>query len=84
VREIDPDIRVIMVSAYTENVVQYLLGGDADIHFLHKPFDRRGFVATVAEVLAADISLTEQRRGSCLIRPHDICQSVGYLGLGHT
>jgi hypothetical protein len=45
--------------ASRESRVQYLLGGDTDIRFLRKPLDGREFVATVAEVLAADISITE-------------------------
>jgi hypothetical protein len=47
VRKID-----IVASAYPEDVVLSLLGGDTDIHFLQKPFDESEFVSTVVEILA--------------------------------
>jgi DNA-binding NtrC family response regulator len=56
VREIDPDIRVIVVSGAPEDTVRCLLESYSSIHFLQKPVDWRKFLATVADVLAADSS----------------------------
>ena len=53
VREIDPDIKVIVVSGQPEDAVRCRLDGESDIHFLQKPFNLCVLVTMVDEVLAA-------------------------------
>ena len=51
VRRIDPDIKVIFISGYTEDAFRQRLGSDSDIHFLAKPFSLKQLAIKVKEVL---------------------------------
>lgn len=52
VREIDPDIKVIVVSGCSEQTVRSCLHSHGNIHYLAKPIDRHVLVAMVNSVLA--------------------------------
>jgi two-component system cell cycle sensor histidine kinase/response regulator CckA len=47
-----PDIRVILMSGYAEDVAPGLVGGEGGIHFLPKPFSLKQLAGKVKEVLA--------------------------------
>ena len=51
VRRIDPDIKVIFISGYTEDAFRQRLGSDSDIHFLAKPFSLKQLAIKVKEVV---------------------------------
>ena len=51
VRRIDPDIKVIFISGYTEDAFRQRLGSDSDIHFLAKPFSLKQLAIKVKEVI---------------------------------
>jgi two-component system, cell cycle sensor histidine kinase and response regulator CckA len=51
VRRIDPDIKVIFISGYTEDAFRQRLGSDRDIHFLAKPFSLKQLAIKVKEVI---------------------------------
>jgi two-component system, cell cycle sensor histidine kinase and response regulator CckA len=51
VRRIDPDIKVIFISGYTEDAFRQRLGSDGDIHFLAKPFSLKQPAIKVKEVI---------------------------------
>jgi PAS domain S-box-containing protein len=51
VRHIDPDIKVIFISGYTEDAFRQRLGSDSDIHFLAKPFSLKQLAIKVKEVI---------------------------------
>jgi len=53
VRRIDPNAKILVVSAYSEDTVRRLLDNDISIPYLPKPFDRRGLLALVERVFAA-------------------------------
>jgi two-component system, cell cycle sensor histidine kinase and response regulator CckA len=52
VRRIDPDIKVIFISGYTEDAFRQRLGSDSDIHFLAKPFSLKQLAIKVKDVIA--------------------------------
>ncbi|WP_343870283.1 response regulator, partial [Caenispirillum bisanense] len=49
-----PEIRVILISGYSEEVARGDLVDSKDIHFLPKPFDLAQLAARVKEVMAAE------------------------------
>lgn len=51
VRRIHPDIRVLYMSGYTDNVIAHHGVVDPDVHFIHKPFPVNALAAKVREVL---------------------------------
>ncbi|MGH7045332.1 MAG: ATP-binding protein [Stellaceae bacterium] len=51
VRLIDPGIKIIFISGYTEDAFRQRLDRDAGIHFLAKPFSLRQLAIKVKEVL---------------------------------
>ncbi len=51
-----PDIRVILMSGYAEDVAPGLVGGEGGIHFLPKPFSLKQLAGKVKEVLAEPLS----------------------------
>ncbi len=51
VRRIDPDIKVIFISGYTEDAFRQRLDSDSDIHFLAKPFSLKQLAIKVKEVI---------------------------------
>jgi two-component system, cell cycle sensor histidine kinase and response regulator CckA len=51
VPRIDPDIKVIFISGYTEDAFRQRLGSDSDIHFLAKPFSLKQLAIKVKEVI---------------------------------
>ena len=53
VREINPEIKVIFISGYTEDAFRQRLDSDVGIEFLPKPFSLKELAAKVREVLAA-------------------------------
>ena len=53
VRRIDPNAKILVVSAYSEDTVRRLLDNDISIPYLPKPFDRRVLLALVERVFAA-------------------------------
>jgi two-component system, cell cycle sensor histidine kinase and response regulator CckA len=54
VRTIDPGIKVIFISGYTEDAFRQRLDSDNDIHFLPKPFTLKQLAVKVKDVLASD------------------------------
>jgi two-component system, cell cycle sensor histidine kinase and response regulator CckA len=51
VRRIDPDIKVIFISGYTEDAFRQRLGSESDIHFLAKPFSLKQLAIKVKDVI---------------------------------
>ena len=51
VRQIRPDIKVILISGYTEDRFRGHLDGAVQVHFLAKPFSLKQLAAKVKEVL---------------------------------
>lgn len=58
-RMIHPEIRVLFVSGYTENIITHRGILDKEVHFLQKPFTQRELAFKVREVL--DTQKKEQR-----------------------
>jgi two-component system cell cycle sensor histidine kinase/response regulator CckA len=54
VRMLDPAIRVIFISGYTEDAFRQRLDSDSEIHFLAKPFTLKQLAIKVKDVLASD------------------------------
>jgi two-component system, cell cycle sensor histidine kinase and response regulator CckA len=54
VRTIDPGIKVIFISGYTEDAFRQRLDSDSDIHFLPKPFTLKQLAIKVKDVLGSD------------------------------
>ena len=52
VREIQPEMRVIFISGYTEDAFRQRLDSEGGIDFLPKPFSLKQLAAKVREVLA--------------------------------
>ncbi len=52
VRQEMPDIKIILMSGYTEDVFREEISRDATIHFLAKPFSLKALAGTVKDVLA--------------------------------
>jgi two-component system, cell cycle sensor histidine kinase and response regulator CckA len=55
VRRIDPAIRVIFISGYTEDSFRQRLGSDSEIHFLAKPFSLKQLAIKVKDVLGENV-----------------------------
>ena len=51
VRRIDPDIKVIFISGYTEDTFRQRLDSDSEIHFLAKPFSLKQLAIKVKDVI---------------------------------
>jgi len=51
VRRIDPAIKVIFISGYTEDSFRQRLDNDSEIHFLAKPFSLKQLAIKVKDVL---------------------------------
>ena len=47
-----PDVKVILMSGYAEDVFRDEIGRDSSIEFLPKPFSLKGLAAKVKEVMA--------------------------------
>jgi two-component system cell cycle sensor histidine kinase/response regulator CckA len=56
VREINPEMKVIFISGYTEDAFRQRLDSDVGIEFLPKPFSLKELAAKVRDVLAAGIA----------------------------
>jgi two-component system cell cycle sensor histidine kinase/response regulator CckA len=56
VREINPEMRVIFISGYTEDAFRQRLDSDVGIEFLPKPFSLKELAAKVRDVLAAGVA----------------------------
>jgi two-component system, cell cycle sensor histidine kinase and response regulator CckA len=56
VREINPEMKVIFISGYTEDAFRQRLDSDLGIEFLPKPFSLKELAAKVRDVLAAGIA----------------------------
>ncbi len=56
VREINPEIKVIFISGYTEDAFRQRLDSDVGIEFLPKPFSLKELAAKVRDVLAAGVA----------------------------
>ena len=56
VREINPKIKVIFISGYTEDAFRQRLDSDVGIEFLPKPFSLKELAAKVRDVLAAGVA----------------------------
>ena len=54
VRQIDPDIKVIFISGYTEEAFRQRLDSDREIHFLAKPFSLKQLAIKVKDVVGAN------------------------------
>ena len=54
VRLIDPDIKVIFISGYTEEAFRQRLDSDREIHFLAKPFSLKQLAIKVKDVVGAN------------------------------
>jgi len=55
VREINPEMKVIFISGYTEDAFRQRLDSDVRIEFLPKPFSLKELAAKVRDVLAAGV-----------------------------
>ncbi|HUK60777.1 MAG TPA: PAS domain S-box protein [Stellaceae bacterium] len=53
VRAIQPDMKVIFISGYTEDAFRKRLGDESSIHFLAKPFSLKQLAGKVKEVMVA-------------------------------
>jgi two-component system, cell cycle sensor histidine kinase and response regulator CckA len=51
VRRIDPDIKIIFISGYTEDTFRQRLDSDSEIHFLAKPFSLKQLAIKVKDVI---------------------------------
>ncbi len=56
VRELNPDMKVIFISGYTEDAFRQRLDSDVGIEFLPKPFSLKELAAKVRDVLAAGVA----------------------------
>ena len=56
VRKIDPGIKVIFISGYTEDAFRQRLDSDSDIHFLAKPFSLKQLAVKVKDVIGGDLA----------------------------
>jgi len=56
VREINPKMKVIFISGYTEDAFRQRLDSDIGIEFLPKPFSLKELAAKVRDVLAAGVA----------------------------
>jgi two-component system cell cycle sensor histidine kinase/response regulator CckA len=56
VREINPEMKVIFISGYTEDAFRQRLDSDVGIEFLPKPFSLKELAARVRDVLAAEVA----------------------------
>ena len=56
VREINPEMKVIFISGYTEDAFRQHLDSDVGIEFLPKPFSLKELAAKVRDVLAAEVA----------------------------
>jgi two-component system cell cycle sensor histidine kinase/response regulator CckA len=56
VREINPEMKVIFISGYTEDAFRQRLDSDVGIEFLPKPFSLKELAAKVRDVLAAGVA----------------------------
>ena len=56
VREINPEMKVIFISGYTEDAFRQRLDSDVGIEFLPKPFSLKELAAKVRDVLAAEVA----------------------------
>jgi two-component system cell cycle sensor histidine kinase/response regulator CckA len=54
VRDLDPGIKVIFISGYTEDAFRQRLDGDRDIDFLAKPFSLQELAVKVKDVMRGD------------------------------
>ncbi len=54
VRRIDPGIKVIFISGYTEDTFRQRLDTDTDLHFLPKPFSLKQLAIKVKDVVGSD------------------------------
>jgi two-component system cell cycle sensor histidine kinase/response regulator CckA len=53
IREDRPDVKVILISGYSEETIRGDFGGDDQVHFLPKPFSLNELATKVKEVLTA-------------------------------
>jgi two-component system, cell cycle sensor histidine kinase and response regulator CckA len=56
VRRINPDIKVIFISGYTEDTFRQRLDSDSEIHFLAKPFSLKQLAIKVKDVINEKIA----------------------------
>ncbi len=56
VRELNPEMKVIFISGYTEDAFRQRLDSDIGIEFLPKPFSLKELAAKVRDVLAAGVA----------------------------
>jgi two-component system, cell cycle sensor histidine kinase and response regulator CckA len=56
VREIDPGMKVIFISGYTEDAFRQRLDSDSEIHFLPKPFSLKQLAGKVKEVISGEVA----------------------------
>ena len=56
VREINPEMKVIFISGYTEDAFRQRLDSDVGIEFLPKPFSLKELAAKVRDVLTAEVA----------------------------
>jgi len=56
VRELNPEMKVIFISGYTEDAFRQRLDSDVGIEFLPKPFSLKELAAKVRDVLAAGVA----------------------------
>jgi two-component system cell cycle sensor histidine kinase/response regulator CckA len=56
VREINPEMKVLFISGYTEDAFRQRLDSDVGIEFLPKPFSLKELAAKVRDVLAAGVA----------------------------
>ena len=56
VRDINPEMKVIFISGYTEDAFRQRLDSDVGIEFLPKPFSLKELAAKVRDVLAAGVA----------------------------
>ncbi len=56
VREMNPEMKVIFISGYTEDAFRQRLDSDIGIEFLPKPFSLKELAAKVRDVLAAGVA----------------------------
>jgi len=56
VREINPEMKVIFISGYTEDAFRQRLDSDVGIEFLPKPFSLKELAGKVRDVLGAGVT----------------------------
>jgi two-component system, cell cycle sensor histidine kinase and response regulator CckA len=56
VRRLNPDIKVIFISGYTEDTFRQRLDSDSEIHFLAKPFSLKQLAIKVKDVINEKIA----------------------------